>query len=182
MMSLLIFVDRLREQPTRLEVKADPTELDLVDEDFTFEGPVTGQVTFSIAGHDVLASGNLYARVAGLCSRCLAPAHLTLHARVNEIWMPRKEREEEHPIDEDAELTHTYEDETIDPAEVFRELLMAELPEIPHCKSDCKGLCPGCGANLNTEPCRCAPAAGKQRAEASLPSWKAALKNLRINS
>ena len=23
------------------------------------------------------------------------------------------------------------------------------------CKEDCKGICPGCGANLNTEECRC---------------------------
>ena len=23
------------------------------------------------------------------------------------------------------------------------------------CSEDCKGLCPGCGANLNVEPCRC---------------------------
>jgi len=23
------------------------------------------------------------------------------------------------------------------------------------CREDCKGLCPGCGANLNIEPCRC---------------------------
>ena len=23
------------------------------------------------------------------------------------------------------------------------------------CSEDCKGLCPGCGVNLNREPCRC---------------------------
>ena len=23
------------------------------------------------------------------------------------------------------------------------------------CSPDCKGLCPGCGADLNREPCRC---------------------------
>ena len=25
------------------------------------------------------------------------------------------------------------------------------------CSDDCKGLCAGCGANLNVEPCRCRP-------------------------
>ena len=25
------------------------------------------------------------------------------------------------------------------------------------CSEDCKGICPGCGADLNVEPCRCKP-------------------------
>ncbi len=33
------------------------------------------------------------------------------------------------------------------------------LPEVLLCRDDCRGLCAGCGANLNEEPCRCA--AGK---------------------
>ena len=33
------------------------------------------------------------------------------------------------------------------------------------CSEDCKGLCPGCGVNLNVEPCRC-----KKQAD---PRWAA---------
>ena len=36
------------------------------------------------------------------------------------------------------------------------ENLIASMPMRILCRDDCRGLCPGCGANLNIEPCRCA--------------------------
>src|SRR6266508_3124667 len=33
------------------------------------------------------------------------------------------------------------------------------LPMKPLCSEGCRGLCPTCGANRNTAPCACAPAA-----------------------
>ena len=38
-----------------------------------------------------------------------------------------------------------------------REALLLELPITPHCREDCRGLCPRCGADLNDGPCGCAP-------------------------
>ena len=35
--------------------------------------------------------------------------------------------------------------------------LLLEIPLIPLCDDDCKGLCSTCGANLNEGPCGCAP-------------------------
>lgn len=37
-----------------------------------------------------------------------------------------------------------------------REALLLELPITPHCREDCRGLCPRCGADLNDGPCGCA--------------------------
>lgn len=33
--------------------------------------------------------------------------------------------------------------------------MLLEFPSKYLCSESCKGLCPGCGANLNTEACRC---------------------------
>ena len=33
--------------------------------------------------------------------------------------------------------------------------LLLEVPLVPLCDDDCKGLCPQCGANLNEGPCGC---------------------------
>ena len=33
--------------------------------------------------------------------------------------------------------------------------IVFELPLVPLCDEDCKGLCPTCGANLNEGPCGC---------------------------
>ena len=37
------------------------------------------------------------------------------------------------------------------------------LPVNPLCKTDCKGLCPQCGTNLNNGTCGCIPDEGDPR-------------------
>ena len=38
-----------------------------------------------------------------------------------------------------------------------RDAVLLELPLAPLCSEDCRGLCPVCGANRNTEPCGVCP-------------------------
>jgi uncharacterized protein len=54
---------------------------------------------------------------------------------------------------------------TLDLGEGVRETLLVELPMAPHCREDCKGLCPHCGANLNNGPCACGDPATIRSAE-----------------
>ena len=39
--------------------------------------------------------------------------------------------------------------------ELMREVFLLEMDTKNLCSPDCRGLCPGCGADLNTEQCRC---------------------------
>ena len=43
------------------------------------------------------------------------------------------------------------EDANIDLEPVIREYLLIEMPISPVCRTDCRGLCPVCGVNLNEE-------------------------------
>ena len=45
--------------------------------------------------------------------------------------------------------------DTIDLGEDIRQEVIMHYPTRVLCKADCKGLCPGCGANLNKEACKC---------------------------
>ena len=38
---------------------------------------------------------------------------------------------------------------------LMREVFLLEMDTKNLCSEDCKGLCPGCGVDLNVEPCRC---------------------------
>lgn len=38
---------------------------------------------------------------------------------------------------------------------LMQEVFLLEMDTKNLCSEDCKGLCPGCGADLNHEPCRC---------------------------
>jgi uncharacterized protein len=40
---------------------------------------------------------------------------------------------------------------------------MLALPTRPLCDENCRGLCGGCGANLNREPCACSASADDPR-------------------
>ena len=51
----------------------------------------------------------------------------------------------------------------VDLAEVAREQVDLALPLRVLCRDDCRGLCPGCGADLNREACRCTSVGGDER-------------------
>ncbi|WP_338668184.1 YceD family protein [Pseudodesulfovibrio methanolicus] len=51
----------------------------------------------------------------------------------------------------------------LDMGAILWEEFALALPFKPLCGEDCKGVCPGCGANLNTGKCTCKPDEGDER-------------------
>ena len=98
------------------------------------------------------------------CSRCLAAIARPLDARVRLFLMPPQEEDapqvfEEIPDDDpDAVDLYPLEGHLVDFSEILREQVDLALPMRAVCREDCRGLCSGCGADLNTETCRCRPA------------------------
>lgn len=45
--------------------------------------------------------------------------------------------------------------DTLDVGALMTDTFILEMDTKNLCSEDCKGLCPGCGVNLNLEPCRC---------------------------
>ncbi len=45
----------------------------------------------------------------------------------------------------------------LDVGEELTEEFVLEMDTKNLCREDCRGICPGCGADLNTEPCKCKP-------------------------
>ena len=45
--------------------------------------------------------------------------------------------------------------DSVDLSEIAREVFILNMPTKTLCREDCKGLCFGCGVNLNFEKCRC---------------------------
>lgn len=81
------------------------------------------------------------ARVTGPCMRCLEPAEPTFAIDVREVFQPGG----------GEELTSPYvEHEELELGAWARDALALALPPAVLCRSDCAGLCPECGANLNT--------------------------------
>jgi uncharacterized protein len=103
-------------------------------------------------------------RLHGPCFRCLTDTVLDLD-------ISAREYQATNPGD-DEELRSPYvEDDRLDLSSWARDAVALALPDKILCRSDCAGLCPVCGKNLNEEP-------HEHEEEAVDPRW-AGLESLR---
>lgn len=127
---------------------------------------VTGSFDSIIDG--LILSGHVAAAAHAECSRCLKPIHRTWGADVT-AFFPFDGSRDATAAHGPASGDYTVEagqdeagDEDIYPLSpdgayadlerLLRDTLVEALPLQPLCRSDCKGLCPECGINLNMHP------------------------------
>ena len=114
----------------------DPKALDLEFVDLKYENGLhlDGQVLKS--QETLHFSGHLSADIEHICGRCLEPVKERMNL----------------PFDFYYEIKGR---ESLETVEDLREALVLDHPIHFYCRSDCKGLCPKCGVNLNEKTCRC---------------------------
>jgi uncharacterized protein len=95
-----------------------------------------------------------------ICSRCTCPIERALELEIL-VYSDRRGSDPEadsRQLEQEGELVY-HDGVNIDLTEAIREAAILAVPPNPLCREDCRGLCAGCGADLNNEPCRCsAPA------------------------
>ena len=107
---------------------------------------VVGQVQ-NIAGMLRLQM-ELTTTLSSVCDRCGEPFE-------NEFCQSFECMLAEELEDEENDEILLLENDTVDLSELARETLILNMPTKTLCREDCRGLCSGCGANLNFESCRC---------------------------
>ncbi|MBI3050038.1 MAG: DUF177 domain-containing protein [Acidobacteria bacterium] len=101
--------------------------------------------------------GTVNAEIELSCSRCLDAYRITVDAPFDLRYLPASAmatEPEREVADEDFDTSY-YREDRIDLNELLREQFYLALPMKPLCRDDCRGLCPHCGANLNTAACAC---------------------------
>jgi len=129
-----------------LPVPAD-FEMALVDPAETVH--LSGSLDSVVDG--ILVRGDLRVEVSWSCARCLTTGHEVLRAPVAELYHDSAEV----AVDDDADEGYRVDTEQIDLEILVRDALAEVLPPNPVCRPDCKGLCPQCGVDRNTETCSC---------------------------
>jgi uncharacterized protein len=105
---------------------------------------VPAELTITRASTGTVFELSFHVRLHGPCYRCLEDAVLDL---------PISAREYQATTPESDEMRTPYlEDDRLDLSAWARDALALELPDKILCKSDCAGLCPLCGKDLNAEP------------------------------
>lgn len=128
-------------------------ELDYSDMDFNGRTPVTEPVRVTGRVRNVadalLLEGDAVTTLSLVCDRCLQP--FTREKTVALDALLAKEVE-----NEDSDIILLDGDE-VDLDELVREAFILDMDTKHLCSENCKGLCPGCGVDLNHEECRCKP-------------------------
>lgn len=177
-MNLRIDLQRLREGDETL-VLDDATKLfDLDDDDWHFEGRITGELTFHMQGEDVFATGQLRARARGRCGRCLEEVPVEVTVPFDYIYQPKDQEPRsdvaiEH-VTEGGPETAYYRGDAIDPLDQIRESILLALPVLPERRAD--ETCLHCGRDL-AEPAHRED--WPDEAPAQEPEWKRRLRDLR---
>ncbi|WP_459909619.1 YceD family protein [Desulfotomaculum defluvii] len=131
------------------DVKKEIDKVTLSGQEFTFVGPVEAFGEIVNRNDTFLLKGEAKAVVSTCCVRCLEPFQIELHSILNEIY--GKTKDLQNPDDELIEFDGNV--LNIEP-EVVKSLLM-EIPMRLVCSPECRGLCQGCGCNLNIKQCDC---------------------------
>jgi uncharacterized protein len=119
--------------------------------------PLEVTATAELLEGTIRITGEIETKVEMVCARCLEPVVDEVHRSLDLFYspLPQGERPEEAQLKEgDAEIGF-YQGEGLFLADVLREQVLLALPMKVICRSDCRGLCSNCGANLNHEECRC---------------------------
>ena len=152
-----IEVESLTAEGKPFEQTYAPGELALEDEHASLSAGVRAWGRASRKGEEVRVGGSLQTSVELRCDRCLGPVPVPVNvdfvANFVRAGDPAVEAKELH--DEDLEVS-VYDGDSVDLDELVREQILLALPARQLCRDDCRGLCPSCGKNLNTESCDCA--------------------------
>jgi uncharacterized protein len=111
--------------------------------DFSLEN-FSGVTRVGRTPQGILVQGNFQGETPAECVRCLTEFHQPLQATFDELYAFDKRSTTESGL-------ILPEDANIDLEPLVRECLLIEMPISPLCRSDCRGLCPICGENLNEQ-------------------------------
>ncbi len=134
------------------------TELLQREEEFRVCSPLSLKLSFALICKRVIIEGNLDTLLEITCVSCLSKFKQPLEIKFRYILWPQTkataEESEKELHEEDIDIEY-YQGEVIELKPLVREQLYLALPQNPHCKKDCPGLCPLCGNNLNEQRCDC---------------------------
>lgn len=157
MAELLIEVpDRMFDPASFMHVDGtwDLAELEAGPDLYRFTGPISWSADITNTGEALLLTGSAKASANVACARCLEDAFFSLDGEIEGYILINDDVEKPEDMNDD-EYDVLPEDHKLDMEPHIIAALLMEVPLIPLCDEECKGLCPHCGENLNEGPCGC---------------------------
>jgi uncharacterized protein len=115
---------------------------------------VSGRVRLLKTDQGVWVSASLKSRRACICSRCLVEYTQPVSIAIEEEFFP-KSVALPRGLDVSEENMGIDENNILDLTETVRQYMVIGAPYRLLCREDCRGICAGCGGDMNTDQCRC---------------------------
>jgi uncharacterized protein len=154
---MFLDVKDLAVRKLRIRKRYAPGSIDYHTAEFKQTEPLEVTATAELLDGQIRITGALETKIELVCARCLEPliedvnrTFDLFYRPVTKVLKPKEDRLK----DDDTEIGF-FEGEGLFLADVLKEQVLLALPLKVICRSDCRGLCPSCGANLNHEECRC---------------------------
>ena len=107
---------------------------------------------------DIRVHGQLATSLQMDCARCLEPVVYAVKREFDLLYRPELSAAQAAELEikgAESEISY-YGSDGLELNDALREQVLLDLPLRVLCRQDCKGLCPTCGCNRNTEACDCA--------------------------
>ena len=124
------------------EYQPETSLIDIPNVNLVMPIKVTGSVTLS-GEHSCYIDGEVVFSIKGECTRCLKQTENVYTAEIRES------------ADSDSEDCYPVKNDTVDLTRIVDDVILMNVPVNFLCSNDCKGICTGCGVNLNDEQCKC---------------------------
>ena len=133
-------------QVYRFEAAPVIEEMEVLNDPVSFEDVIVKGEFFG-SGERISIRGNVDATVTSRCAKCLEPVTIQVQAELDAQYV--------RILDPEDPDLYAFEGSKADLTDAVRDALLLELPYRFLCSEDCKGLCSGCGVNLNLGTCTC---------------------------
>ncbi|MCL4232952.1 MAG: DUF177 domain-containing protein [Deltaproteobacteria bacterium] len=153
---MILKISDLGRGPRRFDFDLDPSHLgDALGGRTDIDGDARARasVEASLYRRTVNVRGWVEVEFRFDCARCAGAFTGTHRVAWHLILSPHSDAP--GPEEEDEGFGY-YRNDRFDLGRAAAEYAALTMPEVLLCRDDCRGLCAGCGANLNEEPCRCA--------------------------
>ena len=98
----------------------------------------------------LVMTGNIHTTIHGVCDRCASDFAQNVGFPIDVVLVTELSNEEN-----EDEWVFPLEGDSADLEDIVRTVFVLNMDSKLLCKPDCKGICGGCGKNLNEEACSC---------------------------
>jgi uncharacterized protein len=154
---MFLDVNELAVRKLRIAKSYAPGTVDFHSGEFRQAEALEVRATAELLDTQIRIAGSLQTKVELICARCLDSVVEEVNRDFDLFYRPMTAiaAEEEAHLHVDETDIGFFTGDGLFLADVLAEQVNLAIPMKAICRSDCRGLCPHCGANLNHEECRC---------------------------